>query len=179
MSQTLENLMAAFNGESNANAKYLEYAKKADADGYAGVASLFRAAAAAEEIHFKNHAEVIKQLGGTPQADIVLPEIKSTSENLKDAIKGETYERDVMYPDFIKEAKAAGGQGSAIKTFRFALEAEAMHAQFYTEALNSLEEWKTPKTYYVCKVCGYTVDEITFARCPVCAADKADFFPVK
>ena len=105
MSKTLENLIAAFNGESNANAKYIEYAKKADEEGYQGVASLFRAAAAAEEIHFKNHAEVIKKLGGTPKADIQLPKILSTKENLVDAIKGENYEHDVMYPDFLKSPR--------------------------------------------------------------------------
>ena len=80
---TLENLQAAFNGESNANAKYLAFAKRADEEGYKKAASLFRAAARAEAIHFANHAVVIKKLGGTPEADIKTPEVGSTVENLK------------------------------------------------------------------------------------------------
>ena len=107
-SKTLDNLMAAYNGESNAKAKYTEFAKKADQEGFAGAASLFRAAAKAEEVHATRHAEVIKKLGGTPKADIKLPEIKSTADNLKAALEGETYERDKMYPEFIAEAKASG-----------------------------------------------------------------------
>src|ERR1035437_8894108 len=105
-SRTLENLQAAFNGESNAHNKYLAFAKKAGEEGYGEVASLFRAAAKAEEIHASNHAAVIRKLGAEPKADIHAPEIKSTRENLAVAIAGETYERDTMYPEFIAEAKA-------------------------------------------------------------------------
>ena len=105
-SKTLDNLMAAFNGESNAQAKYLEFAKKADQEGFAGAAALFRAAAKAEETHARTHGEVIAKLGGAPKADIKLPEIKTTADNLKAALEGETYERDKMYPEFIAEARA-------------------------------------------------------------------------
>ena len=105
---TLENLQTAFDGESNANAKYLAFAKKADDEGYTKVASLFRAAARAEEIHMGNHAQVIKKMGGTPKADVKPAEIKTTAENLKGAIEGETYERDKMYTDFIAEARSNG-----------------------------------------------------------------------
>ncbi len=91
--KTLENLQAAFNGESNAHAKYLAYANKADEEGYLKVATLFRAAAYAEEVHLNNHAKVIKGMGASPKAEIKLPEIHSTAQNLADAIKGETYEQ--------------------------------------------------------------------------------------
>jgi rubrerythrin len=172
--RTLENLQAAYNGESNAHAKYTEFAKKADADGYHQVASLFRAAARAEEIHAQNHAKVIRRMGAEPVATIEAHPVKSTSENLKVAIEGETYERDVMYPDFIKEAEAAGNAG-AVRTFKAALEAEKEHARMYTAALNNLEHMKVATKYYVCAVCGYTVDKLTFERCPVCNAPEERF----
>jgi rubrerythrin len=171
--KTLDNLMTAFNGESNANAKYAEFAKKADLEGFAGAAALFRAAAKAEAAHASNHGEVIKKLGGTPKADIKLPEIKTTADNLKAAIAGETYERDTMYPEFIAEARASGDK-DALRAFNFAISAEGEHAKLYTEASNNLQTWKQAKVFYVCPVCGKTVTVVDFAKCPVCftAADK-------
>lgn len=172
---TIENLQAAFNGESNARAKYLDFAAKADQDGYGQVASLFRAAAAAEEVHANNHANVIRKMGATPKADIAMPDVKSTRENLAVAIKGETYERDVMYPNFIKEAKAENNR-AAITTFEWALAAEAEHARLYQEALDNLETWRGGKrTFYVCTVCGFTTATPIADRCPVCKAHKEKF----
>ncbi len=172
---TLENLQAAFNGESNARAKYLAFAQKADQDGYGQVASLFRAAAAAEEIHANAHANVIRKMGATPKADIALPQIKSTRENLAVAIEGETYERDVMYPNFIKDAKAENNR-AAVKTCEFALAAEAEHARLYQEALDNLEKWRGGKrTFYVCLVCGFTTENPVADRCSVCNAPKDKF----
>lgn len=166
---TLENLMAAFNGESNAHARYLAFARKADEEGYAPVASLFRAAAKAEEIHAATHGEVIKKMGGVPKADIAAPDVKSTRENLSAAIQGESYERDVMYPEFLKVARQDKNK-DALRSFGYAKTAEAEHARIYTEALNNLGAWKgtQKKDFHVCTVCGYTVTEITFDRCPSC-----------
>ncbi len=172
--KTLENLMAAFNGESNAHAKYVEFAKKADQEGFAGAAALFRAAAQAEEIHAGNHADVIKKLGGTPKADIKLPAIGSTADNLKAAIEGESYERDTMYPAFIKEAQAVANK-DALRTFKFAVSAEGEHAKLYTDASTALPSWKAGKTFYVCPVCGKTVTAVGFDKCPVCFTEKAKF----
>ena len=173
--KTLENLQTAFNGESNANAKYLAFAKKADDEGYKKVASLFRAAARAEAIHFANHAEVIKKLGGTPTADIKPAEVKTTAENLKTAIAGESYERDTMYPDFIAEAKASNNI-DAVKTFNFAKSAEAEHAKLYAEALANLEQWKAgPATFYVCPKCGFTTADANLVKCPVDFTPKEKF----
>jgi len=166
-SKTLDNLMAAYNGESNANAKYLEFAKKADQEGYAGAAALFRAAAKAEEFHARNHAEVIKKLGGTPKADIKLPAVKTTAENLKVAIEGETYEKTTMYPEFIAEARTAG-QKDAVRSFNFAISAEGEHAKLYTDASNDLQSWKAARKFYVCPTCGKTVEKVDFGKCPVC-----------
>ncbi len=165
--KTLANLQEAYNGESNAAAKYLEYAKKADAEGYGKVASLFRAASRAESIHMKNHADVITKMGGTPKNEIKLPEIKSTEENLKASVGGETYERDTMYTDFMIEARRVGNK-DALRTFNFAKIAEGEHAQLYAEALNNLDKWKGEKQdFYVCPVCGYTTTKADLPKCPV------------
>jgi rubrerythrin len=165
--KTLDNLMAAFNGESNAHAKYLEFAKKADQEGFAGAAALFRAAAKAEETHARTHGEVITKLGGTPKAEIKLPEIKTTADNLKAALEGETYERDKMYPEFIAEARTAGNK-DAVRAFNFAIAAEGEHAKLYGEASINLQAWKAAKAFYVCPVCGKTVVAVDFSKCPVC-----------
>jgi rubrerythrin len=172
--RTLDNLQAAFNGESNAHAKYLAFAAKADEEGYGQAASLFRAAARAEEIHAANHGEVIKKMGAVPQATIETPEIKSTRENLQTAIEGETYERDVMYPEFIETAKQEKNS-AAVRTFTWAIKAEAEHARLYTEALQNLEQYRTKKSYYVCSVCGYTTVALNFLKCLVCGEPKEKY----
>jgi len=175
-SKTLENLMAAYNGESNAHAKYLAFAEKADKEGYGKVASLFRAAASAEEIHLKSHAEVIKGMGGVPKADIKVPEIKSTKENIESGLQGENYERITMYPDFIAQAQKEDNK-AAVRTFTYAKFAEIEHAKLYKEALDNLETWKGAKTdFFVCPVCGYTVKgKPPFEACPVCATPTKDY----
>lgn len=174
--KTLDNLMTAYNGESNAEAKYLEYAKKADSEGYGKAASLFRAAASAEKIHTTAHAQVILSMGGTPKADIQLPGIKSTKENLEDAVKGESYEQTTMYPEFIAQAKIENNH-DAIRTFTHALEAEGEHAKLYKTAVADLANWKAPNTdFYVCPVCGYTMEKKpSFAACPVCKTPASLF----
>jgi rubrerythrin len=171
---TVQNLLAAFEGESNAHAKYTAFAAKADADGLRGAASLFRAAARAEQIHAANHARVIKQLGGEAKCEIHAVEAKSTLENLKAALSGEQYEIDVMYPGFLEEA-AARENKAAIRTFTGAMEAEKTHARLYGEAIALLvggkrESWiGEARDFYVCPVCGYTSEtEEEHERCPVC-----------
>jgi rubrerythrin len=174
---TLDNLQTAFNGESNAHARYLVFADKAQQEGYLGVASLFRAAAKAEQIHADNHAVVIKKLGATPKATIDTPDVKSTKENIAAAVKGETYERDVMYPDFLKIARAEK-QNDAIRTFNFAKTAEAEHAKLYTNALKNQENMKKAETIYVCTVCGYTTMKMDFEKCPGCLNPKDKYVSV-
>lgn len=171
--QTLNNLQAAFNGESNAYARYKAFAQQADRERYGEVASLFRAAARAELFHARNHAEVIRQLGAQPQAKLEKPEVKSTRENLQVAIKGESYERDTMYPEFLKEARAAGLK-DAVGTLNDARNAEAEHAILYTEALQKLPQLKgsKPKEYFVCTVCGHTTTKLDFENCPSCFSPK-------
>jgi rubrerythrin len=177
---TLDNLQAAFNGESNAHASYLAFATKADTEGFAPVASLFRAAARAEEHHARNHSEVIRKLGATPVAIIAPPSVKSTRENLEAAIQGETYERDVMYPNFIAKARE-DGEGDAVSTFQFALAVEAEHAQLYTAALKNLDSLRggKPVTYYVCPFCGSTTAKAGFGLCPVCSTPEDEFEEIR
>ncbi len=167
--ETLSNLQEAFNGETNAAARYLAFAGKADAEGYGPVTSLFRAAARAEQIHAGNHAAVIRGLGAEPAAEICTPVPGGTRENLEAAIRGETYELDVMYPRFIARAEAEGSH-AAVNTFRLAMEVEGGHARLYTEALNSLEALRGPGVaYYVGPVCGFTTPSLDSPDCPVCA----------
>lgn len=171
---TLKNLQTAFNGESNAANRYAAFARKADEEGFHRTASLFRAAARAEQIHASNHAAVIKKMGATPEAQIETPVVKSTAENLKAAIAGEEYERDVMYPGFIKEAEEQKN-AAAVRTFTYALEAETEHARLYAEAQAHLAQMTVKITYYVCATCGYTVEALEFDRCPVCHHPKEEF----
>jgi len=166
-SKTLKNLQAAYNGESNAHAKYLEFAKQAETEGYGQAASLFRAAAAAEEIHRTCEAGVIREMGATPQAEVKLPQIKSTKQNLEDsANNGEAYERDTMYPRFIRQARKDGST-TAAQCFEWARTAEAEHFKLFTAAADNLEQMKGgPETYYVCKEGGYTMAKLDAAKCP-------------
>jgi len=175
---TVDNLQTAFNGESHAHHRYAAFAKKADEEGYGEVASLFRAASRAEEIHASNHAAVIRKLGAEPKATIETTVPASTKENLEVAIAGEVYERDQMYPAFLTEAKASKN-GEAIRTFTYALKTEAEHARLYTEALQNLDKLRgKSRTYYVCEVCGYTVENLNFARCIVCGVTKDKYTAV-
>lgn len=173
---TLDNMQAAYNGESNAHVRYLAFAKQADKEGYGQVASLFRAAARAEQVHASNHAAVIQELGATPKANIEEPAVKSTRENLEAAIKGETYERDTMYPDFLKQARS-DRNARAVRSLNLAKTAEAEHAKLYTAALDGLDKLNGSKavSYYVCPVCGFTVREIDFEKCPSCFTPKEEF----
>ena len=185
--KTLENLLTAFEGESNAAAKYTAFAAKADEDGWNGAASLFRAAARAEQIHASNHAHVIKQLGGEAKCAIHTVEINTTLENLKIALAGENYEIDTMYPGFLKEA-VEQKKSSVIRTFKYALEAEKSHSRLYGEAIALVESgnkdsWVSKeRDFYVCPVCGYTSeDPKELERCPVCNArfEKAEYEVVR
>ena len=176
--ETLKNLQTAYNGESNARARYLAFAQKADTDGYGKVASLFRAAARAEEIHADNHSKVIKQFGGTPNAQIKSPEVGDTAANLQAAIKGESYERDTMYPDFLKQARQDGAT-EAVRTFNLARNAETEHAKLYGEASANLNAWKGDKqVFYVCPVCGFTTSTLNFEKCPSSFTPREKFMQI-
>jgi rubrerythrin len=172
---TVDNLISAFAGESNANTKYVAFAAKADADGWHGAASLLRAAAQAEQIHVANHARVIRQLGGEAACEIQPVKAKSTLDNLKTALAGEQHEIENMYPDFLAEA-GAHSNTAAIRSLTWAMEAEKTHARLYTEAIALVKAGKkaawvgTARDFYVCTTCGYTSENPEeHDRCPVCS----------
>jgi rubrerythrin len=156
MSKSEENLKEAFAGESQANRKYLAFAAKADQEGFAQAARLFRAAAEAETVHAHAH---LRALQG----------IKSTKENLQEAVAGETYEFKSMYPAMIEAAKAEGNK-EAERTFHFANEVEKIHAALYQQMLDNLDTAKESYSYYVCPVCGYTAEKEAPEVCPICGA---------
>ncbi len=163
MSKSLDNLKAAFAGESQANRKYLAFAKKADEEGFPHIAKLFRAAAAAETVHAHNH---LRAMDG----------VKSTAENLEVAIAGENYEVVSMYPTMLAEAQAEGDKRAA-KSFGWALETEKIHEALYRNASELLGNGKdAPETsYYVCPVCGYTHEGPIEGKCPVCGTPGEKF----
>jgi rubrerythrin len=178
-SHTLSNLQTAYEGESNATIKYTAFAIKAETDGFVRAAALFRAAARAEQVHAAHHARVIIKMGGTPAATIYAPEVKSTRENLEAAKAGEEYERDVMYPNFIREAEAENRK-DAVHSFTLALKTETVHAKLYGEALANLEAQRMQTTFYVCLVCGEVTDNpAETERCPICNAPKEKFIAVR
>jgi rubrerythrin len=157
--KTLNNLMDAFAGESQANRKYLSYSKKAEKDGHVNAAKLFKAASDAETLHALKHFEVAGKIG-------------STTDNLKDAVAGETHEYKDMYPDFVKEAEAEGNKAAAL-SFTFAMKAEEVHARLYKEALESLEN-KEEVFYYLCPVCG-NIEKFVPEKCSICGAAGSIF----
>jgi rubrerythrin len=163
---TRDNLQAAFAGESQANRKYLAFAKKADDEGYPQVAKLFRAAAAAETVHAHAHLRV---MGG----------IKDTAGNLQAAIDGEGHEFKEMYPGFLKEAESESNQ-AAVYSFKNALAVEEIHHVLYGEALEAVKSGSDlPETkVYVCEVCGNTVKGEAPDKCPICNAPREKFTEV-
>ncbi len=173
--KTMDNMLTAFNGESNAQAKYTEFAKKADEEGYLGVGSLFRAAARAEGIHAANLKAEIEKQGGKAEPKLETPEVKTTKENLEAAIAGETQETEKMYPEF-KTAAEAEKQDMAVVLFGGAGKVEGDHAKMYAEALKDLDAMKSgKKDFFVCLVCGYTASQEPADKCPVCMSPKDKF----
>jgi len=167
MAKTDENLKEAFTGESKASTTYRAFARKADQEGFPQVAKLFRAASAAEVIHARNHLETMEG-------------VKSTQDNLKAAASGENMEHVKMYPEFIEQAKKEQ-KPKAERTFNWARQAEIEHEKLYKAALASLQAGgKAQATdYFVCQVCGATMEGSAPDRCPICGAPKAQFLKVE
>lgn len=165
MAKSEDALKEAFAGESQANRKYLAFAAKADQEGYAQAARLFRAAAAAETIHAHNHLRALKA-------------IRSTRENIGEAVAGETHEFKAMYPAMIEAAKAEGNK-EAERSFTYANEVEKVHARLYEQMLVDLAVAEATYPYYVCPVCGYTAEGEAPEVCPVCGAKGKMFSKVE
>ncbi|MCW4037618.1 MAG: rubrerythrin family protein [Candidatus Bathyarchaeota archaeon] len=166
MSASNNNLKAAFAGESQANRRYLAFAKKAEDEGLPQIAVLFRAAAEAETVHAMNHLRIAGEIG-------------MTISNLDEAISGETFEFTKMYPEFLEVSKQERNK-QAEWSFNVANQVEEIHAELFQKALNALKaNEEVPKTdYYVCKVCGNTVENSAPDRCSICGAPHAQFLKV-
>jgi len=166
MNKTTENLQTAFAGESQANRKYLFFAEQADKENHRQIARLFRAAAEAETVHARNHLRVLEG-------------VKSTADNLQAAIGGEHHEFTQMYPEFMQQAEAES-ESKARNSFDLANRVEKIHHGLFEAALGMLEKKQTleDKTFYVCQVCGYTVEGKAPDKCPICGAPNKMFKPV-
>ena len=160
---TNENLAEAFAGESQANRKYLAFAKKAEADGYPQVAKLFRAAAEAETIHAHAHFRVMGGVG-------------DTADNLAAAVEGEGFEFEQMYPKFVAEAEAEGN-AQALKSFQNAMAVEKIHHGLYSDAEGAVKGGSDlpAAAIYVCPVCGNTVVGSAPDKCPICGVPGEKF----
>lgn len=158
-----ENLKNAFAGESQAYMKYVIFAKKAEEEGFKNVARLFKAIAYAEQIHATNHLQALGL-------------ISTTSDNIKNALEGERYEVEEMYPSYNVVAKLQE-EKEAEKTTNWALQAEKIHLTMYQKALKAVEEKKDIEIgkIYICEKCGYTVEGEPPERCPICGATKERF----
>jgi rubrerythrin len=166
MEQTIRNLKDAFAGESQANRRYVAFAQKAEEEGFAQVAKLFRAAAEAETVHALNHMRIIG-------------DVKTTVENLDTAINGETFEYKKMYPEYVKTARQEKNSQAAW-SFNVANQVERIHANLFTKAAKALKAGREPAKvdFYVCSVCGNTVGNEAPEKCPICGNPKTKFFKV-
>lgn len=164
MSKSMDDLKEAFTGESMANRKYLAFAKKADDEGYAQAAKLFRAAAEAETIHAHNHLKAMNGIG-------------TTLENLKEAVGGETYEFESMYPPMVEHAEQEGNS-RALRSFNYALEVEKVHAALYKEAIEKINTKEEVYDYFICPVCGFTAPKYAPEKCPICGVSGTKFIKI-
>jgi rubrerythrin len=166
MSETNDNLKGAYAGESQANRRYLTYARRAQEEGMQHIAKLFRAAAEAETVDALNHLRVMGK-------------IKTTVENLGAAVSGETFEFKTMYPGYLAKAKSARNQ-QATWSFDVANKVEQIHASLFSKAIETLKAGKKPASldYFVCSVCGNTVEGEAPENCPICGAPKTKFFKI-
>jgi len=165
MSNSEDSLKEAFAGEAQANRKYLAFAEKADLEGYPQAARLFRAAAEAEAVHAINHLRAMNA-------------VKTTKENLREAVAGESHEFKEMYPGMIEAAQAEGNR-AAERAFRYANDVEEIHAQLYHDMMEGLEARKDESfPYYVCPVCGMTAEREPPAKCPVCGIKGERFMRI-
>lgn len=163
MPQTMENLKNAFAGESQANRRYTAFARKADEEGFPQMSKLFRAAAEAETVHALNHLRI-------------MGEVKSTAANLEAALSGETFEFQKMYPEYLKVAQQEGNK-QAGWSFDVANKVEQIHASLYSKAIEAIKTKKDLARidYYVCSVCGNTVEGNAPETCPICGAPRNKF----
>lgn len=177
--KTIDNLKTAFNGESTASAKYAAFAQKAKEEGFDTIAVMFLATSKSESVHADNHRKALEKMG--VKVDNAQPgtfDVKTTAENLDNAIAGETQEIDVMYPGFITVAKGEKSK-EAVRSFTWALDTEKKHQKFYNAAKDALDKGgqrNLPAKWFVCPVCGNTYDAGSVTeKCDFCMTPKEKF----
>lgn len=178
--KTATNLQDAFNGESNATARYAAFSKKAAEEGYKEIALLFKAASLAEKIHAGNHKAALEEMGVVVKPAVLDIKVLTTKENLEAANKGETYEATTMYPNFLKDANAAGNQ-LALISLNYAYKTEKKHKVFYEQALaalNSNTSNTLASTYFVCPTCGNTYETTATKRCGISMTSGEKFIKI-
>lgn len=160
------NMQSAFAGESQAHIRYGNFSDRAKKDGFPNVARLFAAAAASERVHAGNH---LKALEG----------IQATAANLAAAADGENFEIEDMYPSYIAVAEKQE-ERKATRSMHDALEAEKVHLSLYRRAADSVSGGKdiAAVDYYVCPVCGYTMEGTPPDVCPICGAKHELFLKI-
>lgn len=178
MALTYKNMQEAFKGETTASAKYAAYSKQAEKEGYHEIALMFKATSASENIHANNHKVVLQ--AGNQVIPAITPEysVKSTAENLKDAIAGETYEINTMYPEFIANSITSENQSATI-SLTYALKTERKHKVLYDKALTAVENntvsTTIPSVYFLCPVCGNTYATSYPENCEISGTPSAIF----
>jgi rubrerythrin len=176
---TLENLLNAYQRESDSYTLYQAFAQKAESEGHLGVAQLFRAAMASIKVQLKNHADAIQKMKGTPKSEPKAPDVHSTLENLQSAIKDASAKVNDFYPVVLQKARAER-EKIALRTFNFSKSAAAGQLEFFNEASTHLETWeKTQRNFWVCSVCGNMVTALNFTECPICFNPLDKYFQVK
>lgn len=174
---TIKNLKAAFIGETTASAKYAAYAQKAKEEGLGQIALLFKATSASEKIHANNHRAVLEDMGETIPDVAPVFTVKTTKENLADAISGESYEIATMYPEFLTAANAADNP-LALTSLNYAYRTEQRHKPMYEKALTALQNGQSntlSAQYYVCPTCGNTYDSTPPKRCRISMTSSERF----
>ena len=159
-SKTIKNLKTAFIGESQALARNLAFARRAEEDELPGMAHLFRAVAAAEQVQAYRYLDCI---------DI----IRDTQENLNAAFERENMAFIKAYPQLLKEANEEDEQ-HVVRIFGHSRDVEKSHLKLYEKALQHMLAEKDAE-YHVCQVCGYIADSSVPDECPVCGAKSKMF----
>ena len=176
---TLHNLQIAYYAESNAAAAYQRYAAKADSEGYGQVASLFRAVSRGEQVHAERCAKLIREMGGTPKVNSEPIFVQSTKENLLAADAEQNYESDVMYPEYIEQARR-DKHAQVAEVFTQNEGAEPAHHALFQQALSDLEAYKGENVaFYVCSACGNVARTLNETACPLCAGPREKFEEIR
>ena len=178
--QTIQDMHAAYKGETTAHFKYASYSKKASEEGHPEIALLFKAASEAELIHANNHNVVLIRMGEYIPEISAEFQVNSTLANLKESIEGESYEFNTMYPEFIKNANASGNYMAQI-SLTYAYKVEEKHRNFYLEALSALQsgtDHALAKLYYLCPTCGNTYATTAPSRCEISMTDSRLFIKI-